>query len=148
MLRDSNLPVKEIAKQLCFADEYYFSNVFHKYFEEEMQDKTFNSIISFKAKKVTEPPEKYLEEYKACLVEDGEIIEKLYRTNEYTYHWEEYGELDTYNKIQEVLIYNKNITWYQKMQATLSQSQAACWATHTTTNSTYKSPLKWHLPSK
>ena len=28
MLRDSNLPVKEIAKQLCFADEYYFSNIF------------------------------------------------------------------------------------------------------------------------
>ncbi|MBR3943371.1 MAG: helix-turn-helix transcriptional regulator [Clostridia bacterium] len=28
MLRDSNLPVKEIAKQVCFADEYYFSNVF------------------------------------------------------------------------------------------------------------------------
>ena len=28
MLKDTNLPVKEIAKQLSFADEYYFSNVF------------------------------------------------------------------------------------------------------------------------
>ncbi|MBQ2968378.1 MAG: helix-turn-helix domain-containing protein [Clostridia bacterium] len=28
MLKDTNLPVKEIAKQLSFADEYYFSNIF------------------------------------------------------------------------------------------------------------------------
>lgn len=28
MLKDTNLPIKEISKQLSFADEYYFSNIF------------------------------------------------------------------------------------------------------------------------
>lgn len=30
LLRDTNLSVKEISSKLCFADEYYFSNVFKK----------------------------------------------------------------------------------------------------------------------
>lgn len=30
LLRDTNLSIKEIADKLCFADEYYFSNVFKK----------------------------------------------------------------------------------------------------------------------
>ena len=30
LLQDTNLSVKEIADKLCFADEYYFSNVFKK----------------------------------------------------------------------------------------------------------------------
>ena len=30
LLKDTNLSVREIAERLCFADEYYFSNVFKK----------------------------------------------------------------------------------------------------------------------
>ncbi len=30
LLRDTNLSIKEISEKLCFADEYYFSNVFKK----------------------------------------------------------------------------------------------------------------------
>lgn len=38
---------------------------------------------------------------------DGEIIEKMYKTNQYTYHMEEYGESDNYTKyIEDKPIYS------------------------------------------
>ncbi len=30
LLADTNLPVQEIARQLCYADQHYFANVFHR----------------------------------------------------------------------------------------------------------------------